>query len=593
MARHSRHGDNPSPPALTRLASPIPAEAQQLPRRPEPPPSAGWLARHLRTLRWRLGAFYIGTLAALVLVLGVALNLVIGRVLYAEELSSFQAQSRLTVARQLARLDALVQGRQISGASGDPSATRCTAQISYQQAFGEAIATPLAYQRGFHSSYLLDYAGNVLSAPDDAGASIGAPAPYLSAGQVQTLRARMSARPNAAGVLGEVAYPVTTSGGARYGIVLLAERVRTASSCGGATGATIVALIEVVTDFRQTAATLALLRGVVIVAVLGVFVAGVVLGAPLISRALAPLTRMTATARLIARGDLSQRVRLPHGGDEIGQLADTFDEMIGRIEQAFGIQARSEARMRQFIADASHELRTPLTAIRGYSDVLLRGAGRDDPAAVEQMLLATRREAERMTRLVNDLLTLARLDEGRPIERQQVDLIALAGEAVDQARVLASGADVALATDGGGRLIVTLDPDRIKQVLLILLDNAVKYRRPTPDAWVRVRIGRIEHGAIVSVADNGRGIAAEELPHIFDRFYRGERYAGERRITGTQIAARMPEPPSPVAVGSNPPSGSGLGLAIAQAIAQAHGGTLSVESAAGLGTTFTLALPRD
>ncbi|HEV2236906.1 MAG TPA: HAMP domain-containing sensor histidine kinase, partial [Ktedonobacterales bacterium] len=559
----------------------------------EPPHAPAWLPRGFRTLRWRLAVFYIATLAALVLVMGAALNVVIGRVPFAEELTSFQAQSRLTVARQLTRFDTLVQGRQIGGTSGDPTAVRCAAQVSYQQAFAEAIATPLAYQRSYHSAYLLDQFGNVLSAPDDLSATNGAQAPYLTASQLSALQARLTARPNAAGVLGEVAYPITTAAGDRYGVVLLAERIRTASTCGGAPGATIVAIIEVVTDFRQTAATLALLRAVVVVVVAGVFLVAVALGAPLISRALAPLTRMTATARLIARGDLSQRVRLPHGGDEIGQLADAFDEMIGRIEHAFGIQARSEARMRQFIADASHELRTPLTAIRGYSDVLLRGAGRDDPDAVAQVLVATRREAERMTRLVNDLLTLARLDEGRPLEKQPVDLIALVGEAVDQARVLAGGAEVALATDGGGRLMLTLDPDRIKQVLLVLLDNALKYRRPAPDAWVRVRVGRTDHGAVVSVADNGRGIAAAELPHIFDRFYRGERYAGERRITGAQIAARMPEPPAP-ADGSNggAPAGSGLGLSIAQAIAQAHGGTLSVESAPGLGTTFTLALPR-
>jgi two-component system OmpR family sensor kinase len=513
-------------------------------------------------------------------------------VLYSEELTSFQAQSRLTVERQLARFDTLVQGKVVPG--GDPGVARCSAQVSYQQAFAEAMATPLAYQRSYHSAYLLDYFGTVLSASDDATANTGASAPYLSASQLDTLHARTAAHTNTTGVLGEIAYPITTAGGSRYGVVLLAERVRTASSCGGATGASVMAIIEVVTDFRQTAATLSLLRGIVIAVAIGVFVVAVALGAPLISRALAPLTRMTATARLIAHGDLSQRVRLPHGGDEIGQLADAFDEMIGRIEYAFGIQARSEARMRQFIADASHELRTPLTAIRGYSDVLLRGAGRGDPAAVEQVLLATRREAERMTRLVNDLLTLARLDEGRPLEKQSLDLIALVGEAVDQARVTAGDADVALATDGGGRLTLSLDADRIKQVLLVLLDNALKYRRPGPDAWVRVRVGRTEHGAVASVADNGRGIAPEALPHIFDRFYRGERGNGEQRLTGAQIAARMPEPPGPVddGEGSGTQSGSGLGLSIAQAIAQAHGGTLTVQSAVGMGTTITLALPR-
>jgi two-component system, OmpR family, sensor kinase len=543
----------------------------------------------LGMLRWRLAAFYVGTLAVLVLVLALALNLIIGTVLYNEELASFQTQSRLTVARQLPRFDALVQGRLIT--SSDPNADRCTGEVSYQQAYTEVMAAPLAYQRSFHSSYLLDDFGSVLSAPDDASAAIGAPAPFINASQLHALHVRMASTVGAAGVLGEIAYPVTTRSGDRYGVVLLAERMRTASSCGGATGANITAIIEVVTDFRQTAATLGLLRGVVIAVVVGVFLVAVALGGPLISRTLAPLTSMTSTARLIARGDLSQRIRLPHGGDEIGQLADAFDEMIGHIEHAFEAQARSEARMRQFIADASHELRTPLTAIRGYSDVLLRGAGRGDPAAVEQVLLATRREAERMSRLVNDLLTLARLDEGRPLERQKVDLIALVGEAVDQARVMAGETEVTLATDGGGRLVFALDPDRIKQVLLVLLDNALKYRHPVSDAWVRVRVERAEHGAVVSVADNGRGIAPEVLPHIFDRFYRGERTASERRLTGAQVSTRTPESPEVFNTMREPTSESGLGLSIAHAIASAHDGTLTVQSAPGAGTTFTLALP--
>ena len=260
--------------------------------------------------------------------------------------------------------------------------------------------------------------------------------------------------------------------------------------------------------------------------------------------------------------------------------------------------------MRQFIADASHELRTPLTAIRGYTDVLLRGAAHDDPATVEQVLLATSREAERMSRLVNDLLTLARMDAGRPLERQPIDLIALAGEAVDQARILAGEREVSLTTDGGGRLIVPADPDRLKQVLLILLDNALKYGRPAPEGWARVRVGRTEHGAVLHVADNGQGIAPEDLPHIFDRFYRSERAARQRRITGVQVAARPHEPPVPYSAGAQDgqdgaavssnrvTSGSGLGLAIAQAIVQAHRGTLTVQSQWGAGTTFTIALPR-
>jgi two-component system, OmpR family, sensor kinase len=175
--------------------------------------------------------------------------------------------------------------------------------------------------------------------------------------------------------------------------------------------------------------------------------------------------------------------------------------------------------------------------------------------------------------------------------------VALAGEAVDQARILAGQREVTFATDGGGRLIVPADPDRLKQVLLILLDNALKYGRPEPEGWVRVRVSRTERGALLSVADNGRGIAPEDLPHIFDRFYRGERAARQRRLTGSQVPAHAAE--LPARLGADGASatgrgqgGSGLGLAIARAIVQAHGGTLGVESRPAVGTTFTVALPR-
>jgi signal transduction histidine kinase len=553
-----------------------------------------------RALRWRLTALLVGMLAVLVIVLGVVLNVVVGQVLYTEELKSFDAQSRLTVARQQSRFNTLVQGRTLTGSASASGTIRCVEPLSYQQAFAEAIATPLAYQRGYQNAYLLDYFGKVLVATDDSTASVGAVAPYVTQSELDQLHSGIGTKTAVNGLLGDIFYRTAQPTGQRLGVVLVAERFRTASSCTSPQTTSIIGIVEIVTNFKETQATLAVLRLVVILAVVGMFILALLVGGPLIGRGLAPLTQMTAVARRIASGDLSQRVRLPHGGDEIGQLADAFDEMIARIEQAFGVQARSEARMRQFIADASHELRTPLTAIRGYSDVLLRGAAKDDPAAAEQVLLATRREAERMSRLLNDLLTLARLDEGRPLERQPIDLIALAGEAVDQARMLAGQRDVALTTDGGGRLILPVDPDRLKQVLLILLDNALKYGRPEPEGWVRVRVGRSDRAAVVSVTDNGRGIDPEDLPHIFDRFYRGERAARQRRITGSQVASRPAEPPARPAdeshgandASSRGPTGSGLGLSIARAIVQAHSGTLTVESTLGLGTTFTVALPR-
>ncbi|HZC77538.1 MAG TPA: ATP-binding protein, partial [Ktedonobacterales bacterium] len=356
-------------------------------------------------------------------------------------------------------------------------------------------------------------------------------------------------------------------------------RYHTASSCVNRRN-TAIGIVEVVTNFPRVSSILSLVHLVLALSIGAVFVLVALIGGPIAAQALRPLTRMTRTARRIAAGDLSQRVRLPHGGDEIGQLADTFDEMIARIETAFAAQAASEERMRQFIADASHELRTPLTSIRGYTDVLLRGA-KDDPETAERVLLATRREAERMTGLVNDLLTLARLDTGRALERAPVDLIALAGER-----------EVTLRTDGHGRLLLAADADRLKQVLLILLDNALKHGRQTADGWVRMQVWRTHDTALVSVSDHGPGIALDDLPHIFDRFYRAERAAQRRK--------NADDPPTPEPVGQNEPrredggrrkEGSGLGLAIAQAIVRAHAGTLEVQSEPGSGTTFTVALP--
>jgi len=404
-------------------------------------------------------------------------------------------------------------------------------------------------------------------------------------------------------------YEASDSSGQRLGVMLIAIRYDTSSHCtalptaSGATSRLDVGIVQVVTDYARLRAEIAILHLVLIVVLAGALTIGLLIGGPLTVSALRPLRRMTETARRIAAGDLTQRIRLPHGGDEIGQLADTFDEMISRIERAFSAQHASEERMRQFIADASHELRTPLTSIRGYTDVLLRGA-KDEPEVAEQVLEATRREAERMSRLVNDLLTLARLDAGRPLELQLLDLVAVVGEAVDQARILAGEREVAMRNDSGGRPLVLVDPDRLKQVLLILLDNALKYGRLDASGWVRVRIGRTQHGVFVGISDNGQGIAPEDLPHIFDRFYRAQRGEIQRRITAQHhlagghgtIGDASPSSSITLPFGDSRQSrakreGSGLGLPIAQAIIRAHGGTITVESRLETGTTFTIQLP--
>jgi two-component system OmpR family sensor kinase len=543
--------------------------------------------RRFRTLRWRLTLTYAVLLVVLLLVLALVLNVAIGRVLYAEEFSRFQTEARASVTTGMLRFDALVNGRKAD----------CSDALSYQQAFSDAINNSvLPSHSGIQQIYLLDDEGIVLAPTDAANAGADGAAtqgPYVDASHLRQLdgrSGRVAAR-QGVGAGQESAYLARTADGGQVGIALIPVEYHTASRCVAPTN-TATGIVEVVTTFPRVRNVLTILHLLMLASIAAVLLVGVVIGGPLTSRALRPLTRMTQAARAIASGDLSQRVRLPHGGDEIGELADTFDEMAARIETAFAVQQASEARMRQFIADASHELRTPLTSIRGYTDVLLRGA-KDDPATTEQVLLATRREAERMSRLVNDLLTLARLDAGRPLELQPVNMIALVGEAIDQARILAGEREVAMRTDGGGRLMVMADADRLKQVLLALLDNSLKYGRPATEGWVRAQLSRTDRAAVIHISDNGRGIAAEDLPHIFDRFYRAQRAADVRRIAAAHTGDRStsPVPPPVPEQRADQPEGSGLGLAIAQAIVRAHGGTLNVQSKRGVGTTFTIMLP--
>ncbi|HEX6778763.1 MAG TPA: ATP-binding protein, partial [Ktedonobacterales bacterium] len=350
------------------------------------------------------------------------------------------------------------------------------------------------------------------------------------------------------------------------------------------------AVIEVITNFNSVNAVINRLMVYIALGMAVLIVLALLAGAPLVGRALRPLTRMTTTAQAIAAGDLSQRVNLPHSGDEIGELSSSFDEMIDRIQAAFAAQQESEARMRQFVADASHELRTPLTSLRGFTDVLLRGA-KDDPATAEHVLHAMQRESERMSRLVHDLLTLARLDAGRQLNYQQFDLVALVGEAVDQARILAGERVVTMRTDGGGPLLLVADQDKIKQVLLILLDNALKYGKQGPDGLVRVQVSRSADLAQLQVIDNGRGINAEDLPHIFERFYRADKTRSRSGHTNQMPAAVGAASNSGVLKAMNA-GGSGLGLPIALAIVQAHGGSIWAHSQLGQGTQFTTRLPR-
>jgi signal transduction histidine kinase len=269
-----------------------------------------------------------------------------------------------------------------------------------------------------------------------------------------------------------------------------------------------------------------------------------------------PLEDMAAVARQITNADdLSRRVPNTERTDEIGVLARSFNQLLERLERLFQTQQR-------LLADVSHELRTPLTAIRGNVD-LMRRMGDADPESLEII----QEEIERMTRLVGDLLLLARADAGGlPLEKQKVELDNLLFEVYRQVRLLEKSVDVKVTEVD--QVCIMGDVDRLKQLLLNLISNAIKY---TPDGGiVDVSLSKKNGWAYLKIADNGVGIPAEDLPYIFDRFYRVDK-ARARGHAGQ--------------------GGAGLGLAIAKWIAQAHGGNIDVMSKVGEGTTFTIILP--
>lgn len=292
----------------------------------------------------------------------------------------------------------------------------------------------------------------------------------------------------------------------------------------------------------------------------------------LAGRALAPVERITRSADGIASGEgvvsLSRRLDVPHTGDELSRLTLTFNAMLDRIEAAFIAQ-------RRFVSDASHELRTPLTSVRGNVDVLLRQhkSGRvADPADVADALGDVQRESARMGRLIDDLLTLARTDTagiGYILKPGVVSLDVLAREAFRTASSLPH--TQAMTLEANQPVTINGDGDRLVQVMIILLDNAVRYTPPDGRIVLRVTRATDEREGVacarIDVEDTGPGIATEHLPHLFERFYRADH--SRARSAG----------------------GTGLGLSIALAIVRGHGGWIDVETAPGMGTTFTIWLP--
>lgn len=287
----------------------------------------------------------------------------------------------------------------------------------------------------------------------------------------------------------------------------------------------------------------------------------------LAGRALRPVERMRQEAKEIAEEGspgilLAERIDDPGTQDELSRLAQTFNELLERIEQAF-------ANERRFIADASHELRTPLTAIRGNVDVLLMQARRSPDSSPEQVeaLEDAQREIGRMGRLLEDLLTLARADAALHEPSATPRPVAIAEhiqQSIRTAQGISPGREISFSPEGNPS--VAIDPDRLAQVVLILLDNAM--RHSPNDSAIDVRLREEGSDAIVTIEDHGEGIDPEHLAHIFERFYRAD---------GARARSR---------------GGTGLGLAIAQAIVRQTGGEIIAASTPGEGSAFTIRLPR-
>ncbi len=293
-----------------------------------------------------------------------------------------------------------------------------------------------------------------------------------------------------------------------------------------------------------------------------VLVVTILLGWWLVRLGLAPLRRIEQSAAAIAAGDLSHRVP---GGDpqtEVGRLSAALNRMLADIETAFAARVASEDRLRRFVADASHELRTPLVSIRGYAELFFRGA-RDRPDDLETSMLRIGQEAERMGILVDELLLLARFDQSRDLEADDVDLVALARDAV--ADLQAVEPDRSVTVEGPERLVVVGDEVRLRQVVTNLLANVRQHTPPGTPAKVRLELQGGE--AVLSVADQGPGMAEADAARIFERFYRTDR--ARQRTRG----------------------GNGLGLAIVATLVEAHGGRVTVRSAPGAGATFEVRLP--
>ena len=353
--------------------------------------------------------------------------------------------------------------------------------------------------------------------------------------------------PSSAGFDGNTTLDVPAeSGGGEF-------RVATLTGPGGETVAAAIPLDDL-------SDTLARLRAIEFVVGLATLAALAALSWWAVRVGLRPLARIEETAGEIAAGDMSHRVEDVDERTEVGRLGIAFNSMLSRLERAFAEQRASEERLRSFLADASHELRTPLSSIRGYAEVFRLGATAD-PGDLERSMRRIEEESIRMSGLVDDLLTLARLDEVREPRREPVDLGAIAADACADATAATPGREITL---DAASVTIEGDPDQLRQVAANLLSNALDHAVEGPiEVTVAERAGR----AVLAVRDHGPGLPAGSERAVFERFWRADE--ARSRDTG----------------------GAGLGLAVVAAVVAAHGGEVRAANAPDGGAVFEITLP--
>ncbi len=319
----------------------------------------------------------------------------------------------------------------------------------------------------------------------------------------------------------------------------------------------IINIVQVATSLEAVEEALNTLLLILWITVPSALVVASLGGLFLANKALKPVDEITRTARMITSKSLDQRIKLRKTKDEIGRLAETFNDMISRLGRSF-------KQIRQFSADASHELRTPLTILKGEIEVGLRKRRR--PEEYRKIMNSNLEEVDHMTQIVDDLLFLSKADMGEVhLQKQRINLTQLVSEVHAQAKMIAMAKDITINISKDSNVTVIGDRLKLRELLLNLVDNGVKYTPTRGEMMISLERddGRIK----LRVMDSGIGIAPKDQPHIFDRFFRVDK-ARSRKA-----------------------GGSGLGLSICKWIVQAHGGEISVESQVGKGSTFTVTLP--